>query len=682
MFLFLRNILFSCVPCKDISQIQNLLDVEHSCAFPKNRQKMWTCSIPPPMSRLPKDLLALHEACSLHEFVDPQFFALNTGDSIRAAQIFFWLSQKKHPHAKELAMKALGKRIIPQEASIPIISVSQAPKISSWDNISILKEESNLLGAWGKYPYWHREATNKNTISISGTAPVQSLRYAMASREDIQSPLEIVVLDEYLTSLTLHPPTSARPEIVTKDESGWTPKTERDQLRLNISDEEKVSTVLEFIANHPNKTVEIAMAHIPCVDSIPNMTCLSGSTTHKTVYIDTNPIDDYSECQQSGFCSANKGTWYAAVEQCHFRGKSLPSPNDIYPFAEEQWAAQTDPISRLQKTTTGTILPKNTVFSSSLRCVQYLPPINTPISYPKQPIDTPELQKRIQQLLQQENISLDPLETKSWNYLFSTLDVHNEAKPYYKNLGGAYIGTADIVSFEHIVQARPERGFVIGDNHVQLQRLVILSSLIAQSKNIEDFLSIIESPQRTKTILSMEVQRNPKSDIVSIWDKESSTIVHAIQLMRKDIERQQEWTHNEDSFQFLKNLIRNQRLVLLSGRWDGKKTIPSIAQVLEELLVPVQMIYLGSWEEQNHSHDTHREQKNITSLPMTSQSVVFSQHFQGIRILDGLSFQDRVYNNTSLWWDIKKKKDSSLHVAGRVPVFVDSSKTDSDQDLP
>ena len=71
----------------------------------------------------------------------------------------------------------------------------------------------------------------------------------MASRENIHEPLDILVLSDDLTSVTVHPPTSSHPEIIDKDEHGRS-KTELEYVRVNLPNDEPVQSLITFIEKH------------------------------------------------------------------------------------------------------------------------------------------------------------------------------------------------------------------------------------------------------------------------------------------------------------------------------------------------------------------------------------------------------------------------------------------------
>jgi hypothetical protein len=637
---------------------------------------MWTCSTPPPIDRTPRTLAQLYDACSLDGFIDKQFFSLNTGSSIRAAQIYFWLSTQRHPQASRLAQLALAKRVLPPNTPLPVIRLKKNPPVTDIAALSIIPDHITETGLWGEYPYWHLRESNNNFIAISPEAPIRTLRYALASRSDKDSSLNILVLSDNLTTISLSPPSSSHAEHIEKDEHGWSSKTDLEYARLDMSDEEKSSTLFQFIAAYPNKTVELAMNHEPCTNIYPQTKCISGSQTKTTRYIDLEPIDNYSQCNSMGICSAQKGTWMAAVQQCRHRGKQLPTNDDRTLCTNEQWTSEIGVQSHHRLTTSNQSINKERILSSAIQCVvAHLPNI-----IPKREFDdiieiTEEKRKRVHQLVQQENLPRTTPKNKTWRYKTQNIALHHQASPYFKNQGGAYIGIADGFGFEHIAQSRPQWAFVFGNNIHFLRRYILLSMLIAEVDSPNGLQEIMNDDKAIEELLGKVDRKSNKlnqTDFIKLWKENSTEMKEYINHQKEHTDGEDGWMQNHGHFQFLKKLIENERFFVLSGRWAGKKTISSIAKTLSEINVPVRMLYLGEVEDGWRIPRPNRQTKNLSMLPFDDQSRVYSTNKHTFEIIDGRTFQERIAaNHTAMWWDRIPSTIKDVLVTGKVPITAD-----------
>ena len=323
--------ILSCSPCKKalLPNIQSLEDLEDCCSLPKRRAKMWTCDTPPPQDRSIRSLRKLHQACDLEDLTDINHFSMNKGDAIRAAQIYFWLKKNRISEASRLAKLALGDREFPSDIPLIVIQDVPASAVTSTKGIEVILEEIQDRGMWGSFPYWHRQEKNSNFIAIAPQVSLQSLRYALASRENQEEPLKVLALAKEPTAIQIHPPYAKNVEHLHKEKGEWIPKTESEYVRLYTTPEDQIADVLSAIASMPTRTVELAMEHQPCATPPTGMLCIEGNKEHTTFYIDRESQDDTQACREAGVCTAPQGTWLAAHQQCLFRGKRLPRKSEV-----------------------------------------------------------------------------------------------------------------------------------------------------------------------------------------------------------------------------------------------------------------------------------------------------------------------------------------------------------------
>ena len=106
--------LLSCAPChKDrLAKVQNINDLASCCRFPSSRKTMWDCSTPPPPKRTIRALRDLHQNCGLEALSDINYFSMNTGNSIQAARIYFWLRRHHSDQARRIARLYLGEPLL------------------------------------------------------------------------------------------------------------------------------------------------------------------------------------------------------------------------------------------------------------------------------------------------------------------------------------------------------------------------------------------------------------------------------------------------------------------------------------------------------------------------------------------------------------------------------------------
>ena len=624
---------------------------------------MWTCSTPPPIDRTPKSLYKLHESCSLESMVDAQYFALNTGDSIRAAQIYFWLSSHSHPKSSSLSQLALGKRILPYDSPLASITLKKKSPVDL-SSLSIIPEQIKENGVWGKYPYWHLPIENHNLISISPTAHMESLRYAMASRKTKEEPLKVLVLSDDLTSISIHPPTSSHPEIIERDEHGWRAKTELEYVRVNFPNDEPVQSLITFIEEHQNKTVELSMNSTPCSKGIyKDMTCHPAKQKLETLYVDTTPSKEYATCAAAGICRAHQGTWFSAVQLCRFQGKRLPTKSESIYFTDEQWTADIGLSHHHRWTTNNRSLSVETVLQHSTRCVASFHPNRiSNQTLELLPVDE-DTQKRVHQRIQEERASFAPHPSTLWNNLIETN--HSPQKEmFFENLGGVYLGYGDGTNLYHIALSKPQWAIIWSEHREDLYRMIMMSILIHQSEDTQHVREILKNPSIVQEKIKEREKSKKQTPLLDLWKKEKDLFIHSMQILLND-PNNNSWLSNETSFQYLKQIITENRLFIISGTWEGKKTLSSVGEAFHDIGVPIRMLYLGTILDGWKTPMKNRKKRNLESLPFDNQSRVFHTQLSDMYVIDGLTFQKRLSKDTTgIWFDTIPSGTPNIHITG------------------
>ena len=595
---------------------------------------------------------------------DAQYFALNTGNSIRAAQLYFWLSKHKHPKSSTLAQLALGKRILPAESPLAHTTL-QVKKPVDIDTLSIIPNNITEKGDWGTYPYWHLASENNNLISISPTASMESLRYAMASRANRDEPLNLLVLSEDLTSLSVHPPTSSHPEIIDKDEHGWRSKTELEYVRVNFPNNEPVQSLITFIEEHQNKTVELSMNSTPCVEGIyPDMICHPGSQHQETLYIDSKPAD-YRNCVDSGVCTAHQGTWYSATQLCRFFGKRLPTKEEQVLFDNEQWTQNVGLVEHHRWTTDNQSLSAETVLPSSPRCVASIHP-NILHNQRQEllPVDE-DTQKRVHQRIQEERASLAPHPSNLWSNLAQTSQ-QQEQQRFFANLGGVYLGYGDGTNFYHIALSRPQWAIIWSEHREDLYRMIMMSILFHHAETIEDVHDILNHPRRIEDKIKERELSKKQTPLMDLWKREQELFINNMKVLLYE-SNSNPWFRDEDSFQYLKQLIAENRLFIISGTWNGKKMLSSVGEAFADINTPIRMLYLGSIYDGWKAPMQNRKKQNLLSMPFDDRSRVFHTLQSQMYAIDGLTFQKRLsLDTTRLWFDAIPSGTPNMYITGTI----------------
>ena len=152
-----------------------------------------------------------------------------------------------------------------------------------------------------------------------------------------------------------------------------------------------------------------------------------------------------------------------------------------------------------------------------------------------------------------------------------------------------------------------------------------------------------------------KIQEREKSKkqtpLMDLWKRERELFISSIRVLI-DESNSNPWFRNEDSFQYLKQIIAENRLFIISGTWDGKKTLPSIGQAFSDINLPIRMLYLGQIHDGWKTSSMNKKTKNLLTLPFDNQSRVFHTTHEDFHAIDGLTFQRRLKRtSTGIWFD-------------------------------
>jgi len=611
----------------------------------------------------------LHQECELDELSDPQYFALNSGYPIQAAQLYFWFRKKNQPDAARLARIALGRRILPKETPLPQIIVNKEPAIENITDMDIIPSDIHEYGKWGTYPYWHKEKSNHNLIAIAPDAPIRSLRYALASRSDTEVPLNILILSKQLSFLSILPPKSRHFEFIHKDQEGRLySKTDSEVLRIDLKDDDLILPVLQLMAENPNKKIELSLAHEPCHSEIyPNTDCIAGTEQEETWYIDREPLHD-ERCDSDQICTATKGSWMYAVQQCRFRGKRLPTIDELSLYPDIiQWTQDQGSQPHHRRLSNGQSLPTYHTQSLPIRCVQKNRP-NT-LATTQYPIPSEEKQQEAIRYLQQEK--LPPKEQQSFFDFFSgDLQLQHESQPWIENLQGGYLGLGDRTNLDHISAMNADWAIILAENAYTIFFFMMQKSVFEEANTRAEFWQLIQDKNQMNRIIKETDRKHKGQALTELWSQYHQQWMGILQ---KDLHQAnaENWRKNDELYIQLRQKFLDKRIILLAGNLAGKKTLPSITRFIESFNIPIHMLYLQSIEDGGQNLKQTRTKENLLSLPFTNTTRVFSQQGDTCNIIDGYTFQRRlIEKQNSIWWDrIPTKK--TIWITGRIPAAVD-----------
>ncbi|MCB1160733.1 MAG: hypothetical protein KDK45_24745, partial [Leptospiraceae bacterium] len=198
---------------------------------------------------------------------------------------------------------------------------------------------------------------------------------------------------------------------------------------------------------------------------------------------------------------------------------------------------------------------------------------------------------------------------------------------YIKNLGGAYVGVASDANYSYIAHAKSEYAwlFDFDINIVLLHK--ILKIFILKNEKPEGFISMFR-PEREKASLWI-LKQAYKADknlnrILAIYKKYRQVLYpYYLAANRKDaLFKDFGWLRTDESYQYIRQMYQNGRMVILSGDMLKEKTMRSIGNTARKMSINVRVYYPSNVEVFWSFNEAYK--KNVLGLPFDDKSVIIS----------------------------------------------------------
>ena len=263
--------------------------------------------------------------------------------------------------------------------------------------------------------------------------------------------------------------------------------------------------------------------------------------------------------------------------------------------------------------------------------------------------------------------------------------------PKIKNLGGCYIGVGTDQNFSFIAKAKSEIAFLMDfdEEIVKVNRLHLF--FWQHSKTYSDFKNFWD-PKNKKATREF-IQKNfsyQSKDFLDAFELGLSSNwvpgrLAELELMHKKFGLVT-FSHSEEEFQYIQELIKEKKIVALVGNLLGDKTMNQISKLARELNCPIRILYTSNAEEYFAFPQSFRE--NIKNLFIDEKSIIIRTITAGTKhgwgYPDGEKFPDSYpfhYNiqkiqNLQVWLSLGKPLKIFDIMQGRTPITKGFSEID------
>ncbi|MCB9688200.1 MAG: hypothetical protein H6738_17445 [Alphaproteobacteria bacterium] len=640
----------------------------------------WTCGeAPSPLTTASAG--ELWDRCGLGELTTRARFVASPGDRLAAAKLHLWLKSKA-VDAVNGPRLLLGEAPFEGDLTLPVL---EGAGMSPFPKTTTIAERIAGPGAWGRFPYWEIPGmTGAEALAVDASLPVSTLRFALASHAADGHVVPLVVqTDDGPTAIPLAlPGADPATEVTFAPGQALTPPAE-GAVRVVVSDDVPVGTLVGAMGPLLGRRIELAMDHAPCLTPPgPGMRCVSGNAEVDTFYIDEAPDADASACAAASVCRSPAGSWEAARELCSFRGKRLPTIFEARraeiegpPTWTGTWAGEGAPplgtcdgaptcaSSKEKLLTDGTPAPTwQALKKAPALCVAgdpwltAWPPAVVKTPPPMRPDPKPPTEEELRiawsvksDVLDDKGICGEEVR-KNWleslqNGGRSTTecrDPHsyittNEPHRYLferflTNAGGIYVGVGSDQSYDFIVEQRPDWAFVFDYDPNVVRFHKVMQPLLRAAETREAFVALWSKEKKDEA-----------ADLIgAAWPDEANVLESFYYGYRGRIEGSMVkaltpsasaptfgFLATPENYAFLRLLAQQKRIVPVGVDMLDTVGMRSVGATAKALGEPVRVYYTSNAPTAWGGQATPEYKANVRSLPMDDRSMVLATFNSG-----------------------------------------------------
>ena len=254
--------------------------------------------------------------------------------------------------------------------------------------------------------------------------------------------------------------------------------------------------------------------------------------------------------------------------------------------------------------------------------------------------------------------------------------------PYVKNLGGGYVGLGADQGYSFIGAAKSEWAWLFDYDPTVVRLHYVLRAIILASPTKKEFLAAFEqrAQKTTAALLKKSFAQDsgfpggkplPEAEAQaaeSVFTTARGALLDSYNLAIKRAKGDWYWLVNDESYNHVRTLYQQGRIVAVKGNLLTSVAIPSIAASARKLGVPVRVYYTSNADDQWPLNQAYRD--NLVSLPFDEKSVMVHTvlptgrakvHDWDYVVHHGLDMQRRIRH--AGWERIAWLNDEGRHIA-------------------
>lgn len=219
-----------------------------------------------------------------------------------------------------------------------------------------------------------------------------------------------------------------------------------------------------------------------------------------------------------------------------------------------------------------------------------------------------------------------------WSYVTSNEPDQHLFGPYIKNVGGGYVGLGADQNMSFIAHAKSEWAWLFDYDPTVVRVHVILRAAILASKTRADLVNAFDEKESKATAeivkKSLSDSAFPGGTPLSAGEAEAvmatfHTVrgqLHDAYLRNYNHGNDFHWLRSDESYDHIRKLYQQGRIIALKGNLLTTVAIPSIAESAKKLGVKVRVYYTSNADDQWPLNQAYRD--SLTSLPFDERSVM------------------------------------------------------------